>query len=202
VEQNVQGAHVRELLLLGGGQVHIARERRVLDHQGQVSQGQAAQYPVDGRTGQVLARQHRDVESVGQRAEHAQEQADVAMRRPEQQRVVLHGAAAVVATGVHRVVMVQRPTCAVVVRIIERRDVDQVLQVFLRQVQAAQTSHPRVVVPRPIRRHVRAHHDGPAAYAAKTTKSFTIVVIDSVHVIIMINILRNGQNNIMVNGMR
>jgi len=76
---------VRELFLLGGGQIHVARERRILDHEGQVGQGQAAQYPVYGRTGQVLARQHRDVERVGQRAEHAQEQADVAVRRPEQQ---------------------------------------------------------------------------------------------------------------------
>jgi len=105
VQQNVHGAKVGELLFLGCGQVHVARERRVLDHQGQVGQGQAAQYPVDGRTGQVLARQHRDVERVGQRAEHAQEQADVAVRRPEQQRIALHDAATVVATGVIRVVM-------------------------------------------------------------------------------------------------
>jgi hypothetical protein len=166
VQQHVHGAHVRELLLLGGGQVHVARERRVLDHQGQVGQGQPAQNPVDRRTGQVLARQHRDVERVGQCAEQAQEQADVAVHCPEQQRVALHGAAAVVATGVRLVVEVRRP-----VRVFrdERRDVDQVLQIFLRQVQAAQVRHQRVVIPQPVGRHVRAQHGSrPAACAAKT----------------------------------
>jgi len=153
---------MRELLLLGGVQVHVARERRVLDHQCQVGQGQSAQDPVDRRTGQVLARQHRDVERVGQRAEHAQEQADVAVRRPEQQRVALHDAATVVATRVYRLMLVRRPA---VIRI-EQRDVDQVLQVFLRQVQADQMRHPRVVILRPDRRHICAHHDGPAAKTA------------------------------------
>lgn len=63
--------------------------------------------------------------------------------------------------------MMVRRSVVVVVRV-EHRDVDQVLQVFLRQVQVDQMRHPRVVIPRPDRRHVRAHHDGPTACAVKT----------------------------------
>lgn len=145
VQQYVHGAHVRKLLLFRGGQVHVARERRVLDHQRQVGHGQAAQDPIDRRAGQVFARQHRDVQQVGQRAEHAQKQADVAVRGPEPQRVPFNTAAAI-AAGLGRLLPVVRV----------RRDIQQVLQVVLGQIQAAQVRHPRVVRFR-LGRRLRAH---------------------------------------------
>jgi len=129
---------VRELFLLGGGQVHVARERHVLDHQREVGGCQTAEDPVDGRAGQILARQHGDVQRIGQRAEHAQEQTDVAVHVPEPQRVALHATAAVAAI----LLLLVEPLLQLVV---DRRDVDQVLEVFLCQVEAVQVRHPRVV---------------------------------------------------------
>lgn len=79
VEQHEQRPVVREAVgarIVGRPHVHVIGERHVLDHDEQVGHGQPGQYGVGGRH-HFLARQHRDVQHVGHRAERAHQQARV-----------------------------------------------------------------------------------------------------------------------------
>lgn len=80
VAQDTDCLSVAELL---GSQrpqhVHVRGERYVLEHDEHVGHGDAGEDAVDGSAGQLLARQHHDVQQVGDGAEHAHCEAGVAV---------------------------------------------------------------------------------------------------------------------------
>lgn len=57
----------------------MAGEGNVLQHDEQVSDGEAGEHGISGG-GHLATRQHGDVQSVGYGAEHADEEADVAVQ--------------------------------------------------------------------------------------------------------------------------
>lgn len=81
VNENVHRPRVVESLVNGAlaQYVHVQRERDVLDHDQVVGHGEAGEDGVRRRDALVHAREHDDVERVGEGAEQAHHQADVAV---------------------------------------------------------------------------------------------------------------------------